>query len=352
MNPPEPSSAGNPPRVTMRMLAQTAGVSAQAVSLALRNHPSIPAQTRRRIQKVAERAGYLPDPHVAKLMHHLRVSRRQVTSANVCALTTRPPGVREVFCDLLLAGAKAAAERAGFHLEPIHLGGSDVLFGQSLRRILRSRGVEGVLLVPMAELCTLDDLLDWSEFAVVSATLSVASPRFDSVAVNHFKNVFTLCERLRDAGFRRPGLVIHPEHDARCGRLITAAHAWHGIYGDLKPVPAFVAQSLERPALKCWLEREDPDVLLAEHDGLALELQKERAVIARRPIVSCSARPGKGGAFPFPGINDLPWQVGATGLEILARKVMLGQHGIPDHPCTTLVDGCWVGPVPKPNAGA
>ena len=95
-------------------LEAMARVSAQAVSLALRNHPSIGEATRRRIHQVAQRAGYRPDPQVAKLMHHLRAGRGQRTNANVCALTTRPARVRETFCDLLLQGRWLRRRRRGF----------------------------------------------------------------------------------------------------------------------------------------------------------------------------------------------------------------------------------------------
>jgi LacI family transcriptional regulator len=42
------------------------------VSLALRNDPRITVETRDRVQALAKRAGYQPDPHVAELMGRLR----------------------------------------------------------------------------------------------------------------------------------------------------------------------------------------------------------------------------------------------------------------------------------------
>ena len=38
------------------------------VSLALRNHPRLPQDTRERIQKMAERLGYRPDPFLQALV--------------------------------------------------------------------------------------------------------------------------------------------------------------------------------------------------------------------------------------------------------------------------------------------
>ena len=317
----------------------------QAVSLALRNHPTVGRQTRERIQALARKHGYVPDPQLAKLMHHLRAGRERKLIASVCALTTRPPTAEETFCDLLLDGARKAARAAGFTLHVVHVDSAE-LAGERLPRMLRQRGVEGLLLLPMAGLEALDRLLDWREFSVVSATLSVTSPQFDRVVADHFLNNFTLAEHLRAAGYRRLGLVIHAKHDQRCGHSITAAHAWHGIYGGVEPVRAHRCARVEPVALQRWLKAEQPDVLLAEHDDLARELQETGGLTGKLRLVSCSARPDRAGKFPFPGNYDKPREIGAEAVGMLARKIAVGQRGVPDNPRTTLVRGAWVGSLP------
>lgn len=340
-----------PQRVTLRTLAGAAEVSVQAVSLALRNHPSIGRDTRARIQELARKFGYVPDPALVKLMHHLRAKGGPTTGANLCALTTRPPDVPEAFCDLVLEGAREAAQSAGFALQVLHVDtAADA--GRRAQRVLRSRGVEGLVLLPMADLRPLDDLVDWSQFSVVSATLSVTSPHFNRVVADHFKNVFTLCERLHAAGYRRLGLVIRSKHDRRCGHSITASHAWHGIYGGVEPLRAHVCEQLEPVALQRWLEHEQPDVLLAEHDDIADALRRQRALTERLPIVSCSARPRARGEFPFPGIYDEPRQIGAVAVELLTRMIAQGQRGVPRTPHTTLIGGAWVGALSTPRRSA
>ena len=42
----------------MKLIAAKAGLSGAAVSLALRDHPSIPPTTRARVKRLAERLGY------------------------------------------------------------------------------------------------------------------------------------------------------------------------------------------------------------------------------------------------------------------------------------------------------
>ena len=62
---------------TMRQLAALAKVSRTTISLALRNHPSIPASTRDRIQQLARQHGYRSDPLITTLMNQLRLSRKK-----------------------------------------------------------------------------------------------------------------------------------------------------------------------------------------------------------------------------------------------------------------------------------
>ena len=219
----------------------------------------------------------------------------------------------------------------------------DELSGDRLQRRLRASGVEGLLLLPMADLRPLDHMLDWREFSIVSATLSVTSPKFDQVAADHFLNLFSLCARLRQAGYRRPGLVIESQHDQRCGYIPTASLAWHGVYGDLEPTLAHRYDRLEREPFRHWYLEQRPDVLLVAHDPLALELREQRLLPANLPVISCSVRPLNNGTFPLAGNFDQPRQIGAVAAETLARKIAIGQRGIPENPHTTLIRGMWVG---------
>ena len=58
----------NERRVTLADIAVRAEVHVTTVSLALRNHPRLPAQTRERIQELAKKMGYVPDPFLRALV--------------------------------------------------------------------------------------------------------------------------------------------------------------------------------------------------------------------------------------------------------------------------------------------
>jgi DNA-binding LacI/PurR family transcriptional regulator len=335
----------------MRSIASVAGVSAMTVSLALRNHPSLPAKTRRRLQQVAAREGYQPDPAVTKLMHHLRAKREQRVQATVCALTTQAANVKDPYSDFLLSGARAAASASGFALELFHVNLTDAA-SRRLQRVLRHRGVDGVILLPMADLRGLDDLVDWGEFAVVSMTSSVPSPHFHCAMPSHFLNTLQLCDRLAKIGFRRPGLVTHSSQDLRCGHNFAAALAWHGTYSTTESVRAHLFEQLSANELHRWIERENPDVIVVERDAVGLLLREKGLLPRPLPITTCSGLPGENGRHPFPGIYENPQRIGAAAVEILTSMVMRGERGVPGHAQTTLIDGTWINLPIKVNGAA
>ncbi len=55
-------------RITQRDIARHLGVHVSKVSLALRRHSSIPADTRERVEKAARDLGYRQDPALTALM--------------------------------------------------------------------------------------------------------------------------------------------------------------------------------------------------------------------------------------------------------------------------------------------
>ena len=56
-------------RVTLRDIARASKLSVSGVSMAMRNDPSIPTATCVRVQHLAQKMGYRPNPYVSALMH-------------------------------------------------------------------------------------------------------------------------------------------------------------------------------------------------------------------------------------------------------------------------------------------
>ncbi len=61
-------------RVSQKNVAEVAGFHVTTVSLALKNSPRLPPETREKIQRVARELGYQPDP----MLSALTIYRRKV----------------------------------------------------------------------------------------------------------------------------------------------------------------------------------------------------------------------------------------------------------------------------------
>jgi len=70
----------------MKDVASAAGVCPATVSLALRNHPSIPEKTRERIRKVADDLGYLPNPRISELMRQIHKTRNTTSHTETLSM--------------------------------------------------------------------------------------------------------------------------------------------------------------------------------------------------------------------------------------------------------------------------
>jgi LacI family transcriptional regulator len=175
------------PTFTLRQLAAVSGVSQMTVSRALNGRGRIAADTRARIAALAAQHGYRPDPEVAKLMDHLRTRRTRRFQSLVVGLTTRRPDDRETYFQSLATGARDQFKSRGYEFDILQVT-ADGKGPAGLGRILRTRGVEGILLLPQKQPVDLSGLLNWSEFTAVAASASATEPGAHRVTPDHFAN--------------------------------------------------------------------------------------------------------------------------------------------------------------------
>lgn len=325
----------------MRTVAEAAGVSAMTVSRVLRNHPAVSGEIRAHVQKIARELGYRPDPNVAKLMHLLRVRRKPAFQGAICAITTMlPDGPYNSYAEGVLAGARERAEARGYTFSILHVDLATTT-QRGLHRILRGRGVEGVMLLPMAVPTALPGLLDWSEYSVVATTSSVTEPDVHRVIPNHFKNTQLLCRSLAGLGYRRIGLVQSHEHVERVYQSFNAAVAWHNMYHDNHLVAPFIyTLPLKPAALQSWYEREKPDVIIAHSDRLAEHFAQVLGLRLSGQVGFATTSTVRGSGCA--GIDELTPEIGAVAVDQLTGLIQRGEKGIPGVPAATQLLGRWI----------
>lgn len=331
-------------RPTLRSLAAEAGVSLTTVSFALRNSPEVSEATRRRLQRLARMRGYRPNPHLARFMSQLRAGAQSGLKANVCALGQiwgPQPRQRGNYFDRLAGGLRERSAALGCAFSFLNL--DDYPQASQLQRVLESRGVEGLFLLPLREASDLRERLDWSGFSVVAVTSSLTAPRFHSVMPAHFENVLAACRELHTAGYRRVGLALSRMWDVRVQHRWTGAIAWHNAHGGMASVRTLLydksGAEFDARRWYAWLRRERPDVVLYEGfdrqrcEAIACELplrQRPRFVTLNWP-----AWPGDS------GIDQCVERIGAVAAELLAAMIARGEKGVPEEPTSTLVGGKW-----------
>jgi LacI family fructose operon transcriptional repressor len=141
------------------------------VSLALRNSREVSAATCQWLQRLAAARGYRPDPTIGKLMHHLRVRAPLRLQASICGLTQGWAGTDlgpDNYFARLTRGLRMRAAALGYAFSLLEL--DNYPTSAQLQRVLGSRGIEGLVLLPLGRPHNLAQRLDWGAFSTVAVT--------------------------------------------------------------------------------------------------------------------------------------------------------------------------------------
>ncbi|MEO6003654.1 MAG: LacI family DNA-binding transcriptional regulator [Opitutus sp.] len=334
-------------RVTMRAIAEKAGVTHATVSMALRNHPLISRKTRQKVQRLALKLGYRPDPEVAKLMRHLRMKHKPKFKSTIAALTTLAADAEQPYAAALREGARQGAEALGYGFTVFRVEARRQR-DTSLQRVLRSRGVEGILLLPMKEAVTLSRFLEWKHFAVVAATHGVLAPDFHRVVPDQFGNTLLICKQLARMGCRRIGLVTLRGTDDVVDHRFSAAVMWQNTIGGTEFVSAFFYEKDFRVGLRSWFEQERPDGLIVGTEADAKAIVVELGLRRPGPVrIALTERPGP---TIFSGIDQRSAAIGAAAAAQLHGMIQRGEKGLPPVPAVVMIKGHWIDPARRTSA--
>jgi len=326
-------------RPTTRLVADRAGVSSATVSLALRNHPRISVKTRDKVKRIATALGYRPDPQVAKLMYLLRTNRNPGFQSTICAITTIPEDRALKYSHEILRSAQTRANALGYSFMILRINDAEQQ-RPDLQRMLRSRGVEGLLLAPMLRPRAFNELLDWRKFSVVAATNGVLAPEFHCVVPHQYSNMLVVCGELARRGYRRIGIVLHAGHDLSVNHSFSAAVVWQNLLGGTEAVLPLICQGSEFTGLVPWFRREKPDAIIVSGDADGKAIARELGLCIPGGAVGFASA-NRSGPSIFAGMEERPAEIGATAVGLLANMIQHGEKGIPTVPTVTMIKGKW-----------
>ena len=326
----------------MQQIADLAGVSRMAVSLALRNSPKISAATSERIRRVADELGYRPNPMVSALMTQLRHGR-QVKKPTVIAYVTayptedgwRRPGPFVSFYE----GAKRRAEALGYQLEEWWLRRPGMT-EQRFSDILYTRNILATIIAPLppggGELH-----LDWTRFASSTIGYSVTGPEIHRASNDQYSTIRLALSELGKLGYRRIGLAIPRESDER------VKHNWSAgmlVYQQQIPpadrVPPLLADGPFSRSFAGWFSEHRPDAVLSLTEQCLrvledLGLSVPRDVGFAHLALTTADR-------DWAGVNQNSKLVGAAAVDLVDAQLRRNEHGVPEHQKTLLIHGQWV----------
>jgi len=333
--------------MNVRQLAKQAGVSAAAVSLALRDSPRISAKTKALVQRLAQESGYKPDARIVHLMRHLRkprAVREHATFGVISFYDSLRPWEQSRHLGKIYDGMQRRAGELGYRLEPLWLRAP----GMTYRRfgdILATRGIDGLLCFGSPDFVE-EFPVELNAHAVVTVGLSISTP-LHRVTSHFYNDTLHALNRVHALGYRRPGLVLGTHEDTRSAYAHSAAYlGWcEHTLGLAAALPVLRLKEVEEPALTDWLVRHRPDVVVFVH--LPEMIARFRAVLRRLQI----AIPKKLGVVVlshevegtgFAGLQQHQMLMGAWAVELLAARIANRDFGIPTDPRAELVEGEWV----------
>src|ERR1035438_578838 len=322
-------------RVTLRTIARAARGSVMTVSYALRGSPEVPQAEGARLRQLAASMGYRPDPLLSHLMNYLRSGKRVRGAGNLAVLAD----LRAEFVERQIAGARERASQLGYTLDRIDPRTPGEKRG-ALTRILRARGISGVLLAGRSAPADCTELIDWSQFATVAMTYSIIEPRLNRVVTHHFDNAVRTFTTLAGRGFRRIGLAMTPDMELRANHSYAAAFNHFTRIRGLKAVPTLLLTDGGARTIVRWFERQRPDALVvANAEWFQMAIVAALGEAALRDVAVATLDTER--ALPIAGMDQLYETIGHHAVDSVVAQIHRNERGLPDHPMVALIEGRW-----------
>jgi LacI family transcriptional regulator len=348
----------NERRVTLSDIAARADVHVTTVSLALRNHPRLPAHTRERIQNLAKEMGYAPDPFLRALVAYrgkVMPRRNPPTLAYVTNWNTRWGWKKVTAHPDFYTGAENKARELGFSLDHFWMREPGLTHSR-LNSILSARGINGIIIASHMREVDVALHFDWSRFSAVKIDYFPHQPELHNVTNNQCNIIRLAMQHVMHMGYRRIGFVMHRGWDHSVDHLWSAGYLCEQqnlaasdhipvyLFPGAEPVEAWINESkaevvAPKDTFDRWYKKYRPEVIISKasfvmprFEDLGLKVPKDVAFadVFLDKFDGTTA-----------GVRQNHGTVGELAVEILAGQLQHNKYGIPEIPTTTFVEGTW-----------
>lgn len=330
--------------VTIKDIAKIAGVHFTTVSLALRNHPSLPEQTKIRIKDIAVKLGYVPNAVFSALTHFHLHGRIRAEAPRIAYIVNTPiESGREHSksqCQIL-DGARAQAKALGYELEIVVMGEISVA---TLESHLHARNITG-LVIAAFDPCFDTITLNWENYCIVKIDSMHMAPPAPVVGSDHRQDVRLAFQRLRALGYQRIGLAIGRADEDATERLYTAGYLLEqGAISAEDRIPELIfpyqcATDQASDLLREWTKRHRVEAVICNQPN-APALLRDAGLRVPQDITCASLCLLERNSRQA-GVCPNPRTIGAKAIDLVAALLKSGERGIPEYASRTYVKSYW-----------
>lgn len=339
-------SGGIIKRVTLSDVARVYGCHGTTVGLALRNHPSLPEKTCKRIQALALEMGYRPDPALQSLVAHRKGRMQHKGFSTIAVISDRPTAdgwhKGHPTGEAYFEGMTERAEALGYKLDEFTVL-PDHSHAQHVDRILRARSLTAVIVAPLHNQS--DPIqLNWPHYCVISLGFSLHKPVLPCVDHQHRTGTQMAVENLIDLGYRRLALINSVAVELRVEQGWSA-----GFYGAVHlnedRVKGFALISPKITDLCCpevldWIRQKKPEVVMTAEYRLYNYLREAGFKIPEEIGFVQLDRQGNMGDVA--GIDQNSRAIGAETVSFISLLQTANIRGVPALRNIHLIRGRWV----------
>ncbi len=238
---------------------------------------------------------------------------------------------------LIFQGALNRAQQFGFKLEPFWLSDKGMT-PQRLHKILRTRGISGVLFstVLQDEPMTLD--WDWSAFAFAIVGMTEWEPVLHRAGHDYYRSLWRSMLALRELGAKRPLYLLDSGMDRRLHQMLS------GGFCALHPDPSIAAELCRYldfqqgwpSARECAKLR--PDALLSTTD---LTQEFHEKVMQLWPSLKHCLTMNWTPDSVAPGITTRYDLIAGAAVDLVLAQLNRNERGVPTPAKVVLLEGEW-----------
>jgi len=334
-------------------MAKILGLSQPAVSMALRNHPSLPLKTRERVQNLAKELGYRPDPALSALNAYRQSKRGTKYQATLAWINAFPDQTifhsteKSVFQSgefgAYFHGAHERARELGYTLEEFRVPCKEDW--KRLAQTCKARRIEGILVPPRPALGEVEGQrsFPWEDFCAV-AVAEAASPALHLVVNDQFQSAVLAVRQLHTLGYRKIGLIMPWDFAQETDFQFFGGYQSECRNLNVTPIAmtekSDIGHNFVRKSIN-WLKAKKPDAVIAPgFDDIFPALQEAKWRVPQDIAVAFLAH-----STDFPHIASIDQHGHQIGVECVNKLVDLirrNERGVPTFPVRLLIPGRWI----------